>query len=109
MTNYADNYNEGSFWSKLAEYAVQAGRDLVVQVLTLYYCMMDNDTPAWAKGVIVGALGYFICPIDAIPDMLPGGYTDDFGLILSACATVAAYIKDEHKERAEEKVKEWFG
>lgn len=55
----------------------------------------------WAKGVITGALGYFILPADLVPDLLPGaGYGDDWGAIVAAMATVAAYIKEEHRQRA---------
>ena len=48
------------------------------------------QSPLWAKTVIIGALGYLICPIDAIPDIIPGvGFTDDLVimtlLIISAC------------------------
>lgn len=63
--------------------------------------MRDGETPAWAKGVIVGALGYLIFPIDLIPDVIPGvGFTDDWGVLLGAIATVATHIKEEHKRAA---------
>ena len=66
--------------------------------------------PAWAKTVIVGALTYFISPLDAIPDILPGlGYTDDLGLLLAANATVSVYINADTKEQAKQKMKDWFG
>ncbi len=35
--------------------------------LTVYYALIDSDTPLWAKGFIVGALGYFVTPFDAFP------------------------------------------
>ena len=80
--------------------------------------MSDTSAPigphqfdTWsAKGVIVGALGYLILPTDLIPDILPGaGYGDDWGAIVAALATVATYIKDEHKDKAGEQVKRLFG
>jgi len=78
--------------------------------LTLFYCLKDHDTPTWAKGVIVGALGYLILPMDLIPDILPGvGYGDDWGAIVAALATVAAYIKDEHKAKAQTQTERLFG
>ncbi|MBD2258612.1 DUF1232 domain-containing protein [Pseudanabaena sp. FACHB-2040] len=85
------------------------GLPITEKVLTLYYCFCDRDTPAWAKTVIVGALGYFILPLDAIPDITPvAGYTDDFGMLASAFAMVAVHIKQEHVDQAREKLKIWF-
>jgi uncharacterized membrane protein YkvA (DUF1232 family) len=78
-----------------------AGRKTLITALTLFYCLQDRDTPAWAKGVIVGALGYLVLPADLIPDLIPGvGYGDDWGALVAALGTVAAYIKDEHKSKA---------
>jgi len=107
---YAQEYSEESFWEKLGKFALRAGREVVVQALTLYYCMRDRDTPKWAKGVIVGALGYFILPLDAIPDFTPLiGYADDLGALTAAVATVAAHVKSEHFEKARETSRRWFG
>jgi uncharacterized membrane protein YkvA (DUF1232 family) len=80
-----------------------------MSALILFYCLKDRDTPAWARGVIVGALGYLILPTDLIPDMIPGaGYGDDWGAIVAALGTVAAYIKDEHKAKARAQVGRLF-
>lgn len=87
-----------------------AGRKTLLTALTLFYCLKDSDTPAWAKGVIVGALGYLVLPVDAIPDILPGiGYGDDWGALVAALGTVAAYIKDEHKAKAAAQVDRLLG
>jgi uncharacterized membrane protein YkvA (DUF1232 family) len=75
----------------------------------MYYAAQDSDTPAWAKAVIFGALGYFILPVDAVPDFLPGGLVDDAGALASAITVVAAHIKEEHSRRAREVLREWFG
>lgn len=78
--------------------------------LKLYYSAQDSDTPIWAKTTIYGALGYFISPIDAIPDLSPiVGYSDDLGVLVAALATVAASIKNEHGVKAKETLKRWFG
>jgi uncharacterized membrane protein YkvA (DUF1232 family) len=94
-------YSVPAFWNKLGRIICTAGHKTVLSALTLFYCLQDRDTPKWAKGVIIGALGYLILPTDVIPDVLPGiGYTDDWGALVAALATVAAYIKDEHKTAA---------
>jgi uncharacterized membrane protein YkvA (DUF1232 family) len=95
------SYSGPALWRTLGRVAVAAGRKTLISALVLFYCLKDSDTPAWARGVIVGALGYLILPLDMVPDMLPGaGYGDDWGAIVVALATVAAYIKDEHKAKA---------
>ena len=94
-------YSAPRLWRALTEAALTAGRKTLITALTLFYCLQDRDTPAWAKGVIVGALGYLVLPADLIPDIIPGiGYGDDWGALVAALGTVAAYIKDEHKSKA---------
>lgn len=109
-TNYSKAYSEPSLWKKLGGYALAAGREVVEKVLTLWETLKDKDTPAWAKGVIIAALGYFISPIDAIPDVIPGvGYADDLGALAAALAAVAMHVKDEHVAAARLKLEQWFG
>lgn len=103
-------YSGPRLWRTLKRVATSAGRKTLLTALILFYCLKDRDTPTWAKGVIVGALGYLIMPADLIPDILPGaGYGDDWGAIVAALGTVAAYIKDEHKSRAREQVDRLLG
>ncbi|MBT8148515.1 MAG: DUF1232 domain-containing protein [Pseudomonadales bacterium] len=101
-------FSETSFWNKLRRYATSAGKDVVEAALKLYYAMQDPDTPATAKAVIVGALVYFIVPIDAVADFLPGGYVDDWGALMGAFWTVAKHVKDEHVAKAQAKLRDWF-
>jgi len=101
--------DDQSFWKKIKSVVAKAGRELIKLVLTLYYCMRDDDTPAWAKTVIIGALIYFASPIDTIPDFLPGGYVDDLAVIGAAAAAVAAHIKPEHRDRAQAWIDNAFG
>ena len=109
-TNYENKYDEKSLFEKISKFALVAGKKVIFQVLVLYYCLLDRDTPAWAKTTIIGALGYFIFPLDAIPDIITGiGYSDDFGVLVFAMGTVIAHIKEEHKERAKEQVSRIFG
>lgn len=76
----------------------------------MYYALQSTETPAWAKAVILGALGYFIAPIDGIPDMVPVvGFADDLGVLVAALASVSLYVDDNVKQKAKNKMKEWFG
>lgn len=86
------------------------GRQVINVALTLYHCGVDPKTSPTAKGIIFGSLGYFVFPIDAIPDMTPVvGYADDLGVLLFALGTVSTSVKPEHNQAAKEKTDEWFG
>jgi uncharacterized membrane protein YkvA (DUF1232 family) len=109
--NLPDNsdYSDNRFWDKLKRYAKAAGSEVIEKALWLYYAAQRPETPVWAKTVIYSALAYFILPTDAIPDVVPmAGYADDLGAIASAIATVAMYITDDVKQRAHQKMREWF-
>lgn len=106
---YEKAFNNDSFWDKTKKFAKAAGEKVLEPALKLYYSAQDHDTPAWAKTTIYGALGYFISPIDTIPDFTPVvGYSDDLGVLVAATAAIAAHIKNEHTSKAKEKLKEWF-
>jgi uncharacterized membrane protein YkvA (DUF1232 family) len=107
---FGRSYSESSFWIKLKRVAKKAGTKVVYIALLLYYVLQSPKVPLRAKAVIVGALGYFIAPIDIIPDILIGiGYTDDLGILLGALVSVAMYVDKEVKHKASLKIEEWFG
>lgn len=103
-------YSGPRLWSKLRRSSKFLGKNAVLTCLTLYHCLMDSDTPTWARGVIVGALGYLILPADLVPDIIPGaGYGDDWAALVGALGTVAAYVKDIHKVKAAAQTEKLFG
>lgn len=103
-------YSEESFFDKIIKFAKVAGIKTIYVGLLLYYTLKKSSTPKWAKTTIIGALGYFIAPFDAIPDLTPIiGFSDDFGVLVLALITVAMFIDDEVKSLAKNKLKDWFG
>jgi len=57
-------------------------KSLETEVYTLYKAYMDPRVPWYVKVLIVLLLGYFISPIDLIPDFIPIiGYLDDLIII----------------------------
>ena len=53
------------------------------------------------KAALIGALAYFVLPLDAVPDVLPGvGFTDDAAVLLTALRMVAAHLRPEHHAAA---------
>jgi uncharacterized membrane protein YkvA (DUF1232 family) len=107
---YEAAYSAPRFWHKLARHAKGAGRQAVEKAVWLFYALQNPATPKWAKRVIYGALGYFVFPLDAIPDLAPlAGYTDDLTVLAAALAAVAVYITDDVKRQAADKLQQWFG
>lgn len=106
---FSQHYSEEGFWQKSKQFARSAGEAVLEAGLKMYYAARDDNTPAWAKATMYSALGYFILPVDAIPDMVPvAGFSDDFGVLFAAAATTAAHITDEHVAKAKQTLKSWF-
>ncbi|WP_293853503.1 YkvA family protein [uncultured Alsobacter sp.] len=92
---------KGDFWTLLRK----VGRKLpfAEDVLAAFYCATDPTTERRVKLILLGAIGYFVLPVDIIPDVLPIiGFTDDAAVIATALSTVARAMKPEHRERARE-------
>lgn len=107
---FTAQYSDDGFWKKVKRYARSAGEEVLETALKLYFSALDEDTPKWAKTAIFGALGYFITPLDAIPDAIPAaGFSDDLGVLVAAAATVAIYIKEEHAAKARTLIEQWLG
>lgn len=105
-----ERYSDSEFWKKIRRFARRAGLEVVEKALWLYYALQHPQTPAWAKRTIIGALAYFILPIDIIPDLAPVlGFTDDLSMLLVAIGTVSAYITPAVKEQARQQAGRWFG
>lgn len=103
-------YSEHRFRDKLKRYAKTAGREVVEKALLLFYAAQEEKAPAWAKGTIAAALGYFIVPLDAITDLAPGiGYADDLGVLVLAIAAVSRYINDDVRTKTAKRMRAWFG
>lgn len=110
LVPYRKHYNEDSFWKKLAKVAGKAGEKLVYLALILYYELMDPNISMKDKGIIIGALGYFILPLDLLPDFIPAvGFADDLSAVIAAYKTIKNNITPEVEENAKRKLTEWFG
>ncbi|MDD4143405.1 MAG: DUF1232 domain-containing protein [Prolixibacteraceae bacterium] len=107
---YSRYYNEKSLWKKIVQYSKSAGATVIYAVLLLYYVMTDNQVTLKTKLYVTAALGYFILPTDAIFDLTPIiGYSDDLGVLLFALSQVSANITPEIKQKARQKLSDWFG
>ena len=92
------------FWPKIVRTAAHI--PFVDQALSVWYAARDPETPTAAKGMMLGALAYFVLPIDAIPDIFAGiGFTDDAAVFAALIATLGANIKRRHRDAAADTVK----
>lgn len=108
--NYSKYFSEDSFWDKLKKFGKTAGSKVVYVGLLLYYTMKDKSISMKTRLSIAAALGYFIFPADAIFDLTPLiGYSDDLGVLLFVLAAVGKNITPEVKQKAKDKLNEWFG
>jgi uncharacterized membrane protein YkvA (DUF1232 family) len=72
-------------------------------LLAAWVCTRDPATPRRVKLTLLAALGYFVLPLDAIPDVMPLlGFTDDAAVIAAALAAVAGSITPQHRQKAKE-------
>lgn len=107
---YRKDFSDEAFWQKLRRYARQAGLKAVYTALLLFYAYRRKETPTWAKSIVIGVLGYFLSPIDIIPDLTPIiGYTDDIGVLSFGLVTIAAHVNKDVKEQARGRLSKWFG
>ena len=107
--DYSAHFSNDNLRNKVSRHGKSIGRALLEKVFQLWFALQDPATPAWAWAVIIGALGYFISPIDAVPDLIPGvGYVDDAGVIASALAALATNISEETRRRAEQEASDWL-
>ena len=107
---YQKYYSESEFWKKLGKVAVVAGCKLIYCALLLYYVLKSPDVLLKDKAMIIGALGYFILPIDLIPDFIPVvGYADDMAALAACYNAVKDNVTPEIEQQAQEKLADWFG
>jgi uncharacterized membrane protein YkvA (DUF1232 family) len=96
---YESHYSKSGFWKKLPFLPDIAGNITIRNALTLYVLLTEKSGPWWLKASILAALGYFICPIDMIPDFLPGGFIDDIAVMCmvmaeaNTCVTTAVRLR----------------
>ncbi len=100
---WAERYGEASFRDKLRTAARKAGSAVVERALALRYAAVGAETPAWARECARAALGYFIVPLDAVPDAGPAGFCDDLAVLATALGAVAAYVTPAIRARAARK------
>lgn len=95
--------SEERFWKKLKR--VLARIPFAEDLVAAYYCAADPQTPGYVRAVLLGAIAYFVLPIDMIPDILAGlGFTDDASVLAAAVAAVGRHLEPRHRELARKRL-----
>lgn len=109
LGKYRRFFAEQELFGNLGRFAKRIGVKAVYSVLLLFYAYKRKETPFWAKNIVIGVLGYLLAPLDFMPDLTPiVGYTDDLGILAFGLATIAAYVNEDVRKKARERLKKWF-
>ena len=108
LDNYENSYSEGNFWEKVKNAGKEIGIKPLYIALLLYYSL--SKASLINKALIIGSLGYFISPIDLIPDYIPIlGLSDDVAFLMFTYYKINSIIDDEIRDNAKKKIKSIFG
>ena len=106
---YDKHYSEKEFFQKLKKIIKMLSSKALKQIITLYVLLKNDNVPFYAKTMIVATLGYLICPIDVIPDFIPGGLVDDLLAVGFVLAELNVYSYDEVTQEVDDILKSIFG
>ena len=89
------------FWPKIRLTAARI--PFSKEAVAAWHAARDPETPFRAKAMMLAGLGYFVMPVDAIPDVFMGiGFTDDAAVIAAMIALVGSNIRGRHYQSAEQ-------
>ena len=110
IQKYGTYYSEESFWKKIAKVAKKMGATVIRPALTLYFVLRDEKVPAKHKAYIIGALCYFIMPIDLIPEAFLSvvGFTDDLAVLALVTKLVQDSITPEVRKKVDQTILDLF-
>lgn len=84
-------YIEENLWAKVEKLGKKIS--FAKDIAALYRYMKDSDVSWYRKAIVVGALVYFLIPVDSIPDLAPlVGYLDDLGVITAVIKYMGSEI-----------------
>lgn len=109
LGKYACAYNPKELFEKIKKFAKKAGMKTIYVVLILYYASFDKSLPTKDRLMVIAAIGYFILPLDFIPDSLPGGFADDASAALYVVRHIWSNLSEETFQKARVKLNDWFG
>lgn len=89
--------------------ARNAGEQTVYAVLLMYHAYKREETPFWARNIIMASIAYFLSPFDSIPDLTPFlGFTDDLSVIMFGLVSISCFINEGVRENAKRSLSRIF-
>ena len=86
-----ERFVEENLWVKLERFGKKIS--FTKDILALVRYLKDGGVSWHRKSIVIGALVYFIVPIDTIPDLSPlVGYLDDLGVITAVLKFMGSEI-----------------
>ena len=90
---------KNGFFKKIKE--TLADIEFVEDAVAMYFMTIDPKVDTVDKAIAYAALTYFILPLDAIPDFVPGvGFIDDAAMIAGAIIQLGKIISETHRIQA---------
>ena len=107
---YEKYFSESDLWQKIGKFGKSIGATVLYPVLLLFNLLKSGDIDLKEKAMIIGTLGYFILPIDLLPDAIAGmGYADDVAALTAAITALASCITEDIQNEAKEQLRKIFG
>ena len=105
--SFTKHFSVSALNEKISCVPKMATTELIRTAITLYVILEEPTVPVLVEASIVGTLGYFICPIDLIPDFLPGGLIDDLAVLAATLSKTAVYKNKSVENRVKELLPKW--
>jgi uncharacterized membrane protein YkvA (DUF1232 family) len=107
---YEKHFSESELWNKVTKIGKSIGATLMYPVLLLFNLLKSSETDLKEKTMIIGALGYFILPVDLLPDAIAGvGFTDDIAALSAIISALASCVTLEIQEQSKQKCHDLLG
>lgn len=108
VKEYEKQYSDENFWNKVTNVTKKAGIKVIYAALRLYYTI--DKLSIEKKAIVLGGLGYFILPVDLIPDVIAGlGFTDDASVLFAIYNSIKDDLDEDTAVKAKEQLTNWFG
>lgn len=106
---YRKEYDRSRFIEKLSRVARYIGSKAVFSLLVMFYATLDKSIPFKARATLLAVLGYFVSPIDVIPDALPLlGFADDMAAVSFVLRQIWNNLNKETVSKARRRMRQWF-
>ena len=107
---YEKYFSESELWQKVGNFGKSLGATVLYPVFLLFNLLKSGDINLKEKAMIIGTLGYFILPVDLLPDAIVGvGYTDDAAALTTAVTALASCITEDIQNESKEQLRKIFG